>query len=256
MKLHIYIITLLRSEARLKPLVEQLNSMNLSFSVIYGFDGVSLEDSLLTKHLASSDYFNSKYGRNITKNEVCCALSHHEALKSFDASDNDVALVLEDDAYFLDSPHKFFEVYFSKFSEGFDQLLLGYPARSEFEAKNSKFCEPVNIIFNMELDAKKYVFGVPIKNKNYGAMAYIVGKAGARKLLKAYPLKSVFDDTSILDEVGVRTLHMRPYIVIERPGALSSITGNYRKFSNSISLRKKISVFVRGTFQNLRLFFK
>lgn len=91
----IYIINLARSPDRLAMQREQFQKLALSFARVEAVDGSALE----FPHPALDERgFHRRHGKTINPNELGCTLSHIRAIQMFADSENEFAVILEDDA--------------------------------------------------------------------------------------------------------------------------------------------------------------
>ena len=94
MKIKYYVINLDRSPERLSNISAQCKKYNIDFVRIPGFDGSTLD----LEKLADDTACRYEMGRSIQPGEVGCFLSHKKALDAFLSSEDDFAVILEDDA--------------------------------------------------------------------------------------------------------------------------------------------------------------
>ena len=94
MKIKYYVINLDRSPERLSNISAQCKKYNIDFVRIPAFDGSTLD----LEKLAYDTACRYEMGRSIQPGEVGCFLSHKKALDAFLSSEDDYAVILEDDA--------------------------------------------------------------------------------------------------------------------------------------------------------------
>lgn len=86
----IYWINLDRSEQRRLNMLKILNNINIENQRISAIDGKILSDAEIYNRLSNIDYSR-------TKIEYACLLSHLDTINTFNQSDHEIALILEDD---------------------------------------------------------------------------------------------------------------------------------------------------------------
>lgn len=86
----VYIINLPEHKDRLELMTKQMESLDIPFEIIVGFDGEKIKDEEMF-------IFRRDISCAVTKGEVGCALSHLKAYRKLIDSNNEVALVIEDD---------------------------------------------------------------------------------------------------------------------------------------------------------------
>lgn len=235
----VYICTLNRSKERLAPLIEQIDSMGISYELIYGIDGLS-DDVIDYSNNINQDYFKKKYNRKIKSTEVACTLSHKKMWQRFVENQESAAIFLEDDAFFVEDPSRVFD---ALVDFKYDMVVLGYPSRIQFESKYSKIMEP---IYSKKNCSGPYIVGRSPQKKNFGLMAYYLTRDAALRLLDAEKVWSVADDYDLITN-KVNVYHIRPYLCYERQNLISSINGTYRDGRKLYVFRRKVSRLIRGS---------
>ena len=113
--MNIYYINLERSPLRRERLEKCLNLYSLSFTRIDAVDAKTLSDE------SAAQFYDPKinshgYFSTLKKSEIACFLSHRKALRQFlDESDDDFALIFEDDVEFIDDPKLLLDALKNKF---------------------------------------------------------------------------------------------------------------------------------------------
>jgi glycosyl transferase family 25 len=92
----IFVINLLRAEDRKKKILQQFNNLDLSAHFVTAVDGKTLTTSQLAMVNHNRRKAISAYP--LTPNEIGCYVSHLNTLNIFLESDDDMAVILEDDA--------------------------------------------------------------------------------------------------------------------------------------------------------------
>ncbi|MGU9940092.1 glycosyltransferase family 25 protein [Empedobacter brevis] len=89
-----YLINLDRADERLKLMENEFNKCEISYERISAIDAKTLNPS--------SYKVNNKYDRDLVPGEIGCYLSHVKTLEIFLNSDNEFAVIIEDDAILAD----------------------------------------------------------------------------------------------------------------------------------------------------------
>ena len=79
-----------------KNLESRLTNFGLEFLLVEGIDGASLNEDA-SNLLINQSLAQAQYGRKLTNGEACCTIGHAKIAKKFLESNEDWALVLEDD---------------------------------------------------------------------------------------------------------------------------------------------------------------
>lgn len=171
------VINLDRSPDRLKHIKNQLNKLNLPhpFVRIQGVDGFKLSDEQITTITPSPNLGVSKleFPRQLTKGEIGCFLSHRKCWQRLVESDNNWAIIMEDDILFS-SRAEFYVSSTNWIPRKADLIQLSsiLPQQS-FKANRQKIFLP-NGDALLEL----------IKPTPIGAQAYLISKSSAQKALE------------------------------------------------------------------------
>lgn len=89
-----YLINLDRATERLELMQNEFEKSNLPFQRISAVDAKTLD--------TNSYRVKNKYDRDLVPGEIGCYLSHIKTMETFLASDNEFALIIEDDAILVD----------------------------------------------------------------------------------------------------------------------------------------------------------
>jgi glycosyl transferase family 25 len=109
----IYIVHYDKLVKRKEKMINQLNKFNFDYEFIsnYGKEKLTIDDK--------------KKFRNISDGEISVALHHIECFKKIAESNNDYALILEDDAILDTNFNEILNLYISKLTENWDMLFIG-----------------------------------------------------------------------------------------------------------------------------------
>lgn len=103
------VINLDDSIERMESVAAKLSALNISFERVSAVNGRSLTDMEFTNLVYPLDHFDSKvrFTRQLTRGEVGCFLSHIKCWQKLLASDEDWALIMEDDIQISDFAPRF-----------------------------------------------------------------------------------------------------------------------------------------------------
>ena len=113
MQLPVYVVSLKNALARRSYLEEMMAKYNVSYQVVDAVYGKELEDDY--KHTINPQ-------RNLKDSEIGCFLSHLECYEKFLETEEDYAVILEDDSLITDQFQKFINAKINK--DAFDFLFL------------------------------------------------------------------------------------------------------------------------------------
>jgi glycosyl transferase family 25 len=208
----IYVISLKTAEERRKQISEQLNNLKLDFEFLDAIN--TIDNSTQIDHVIKIKKVFPMTRAEFSRVEVACSLSHQEVAHKFLQSNEDVCLILEDDAEVDSEIHDLIN-YVKLIHQDFDTILLGYCKlkKSAYEKFYSR--EP---IFNVAHSVKGFNLGKVGKNWTSGAVGYFLTKSGAQKLkvnLEKY--STLADQWDIFErDFGLEILHCRPLVVHEK----------------------------------------
>lgn len=143
----------------------QLKGLSINHQFVNAVIGKDI-DSVHLSRLAKNSLFNIK--RELTAGEIGCYFSHVKAIKMFLASDDNFAVITEDDVKFLSGFEGVILDIIMNISNDVDVLLLGY--RNGY----GSFWKGISI---SEHDCIRFV------DCGYGAHAYLLSRSGAEKIL-------------------------------------------------------------------------
>ncbi len=194
-------------------------------------------------------------GRNMTKGEFGCALSHLQIYVAIANGEHDAVIVLEDDALVSGD---LFEVCKAAMSAArFDVLLLGYSKVMAQDQCLRNLTEPtlgVAQAFGREI-------GRAYRERRSGTVGYLITKEGARKLQRIQgDVVTVADDWPYFRREGLNILHARPAIILEDFFSTESsiakdrvlLEENWSRKFQTVRLFAKV---IRGLFWRIRLHF-
>jgi len=217
-----YLINLDRATERLHNVMRSLNELNFPVQRIQAVDGKELSDNYISSITDEITYM--KFFRMLPENgTIGCSLSHLKAWKEFLKSDNEFALICEDDISF--NPSELIETIEELKKNkniwdivNFETLHDGYPQEIMKIAKNRQLV-------------------VYLTNITH-AGCYLINRKTAYKLIeKFYPIKVPVDHYFTASwEFGIKLLGIEPRIVNQVKCESQIKTGSCKKI-NSTKLR-------------------
>lgn len=177
------VISLAGADDRRRPLVARMDAAGLDYQFIDAVLGKALPPSEVRR--VAPRLFMPRYARNLTPGEIGCSLSHKLALETFLRSDEEMALILEDDAAVPENIATVIAEITPKLPSDWGVLKLGGEGlvRGRFYCKTS--CGSV----------------VEAATPTLVSHAYVVSRSGAERLLRRLlPIAFPFD-------VYLRDLH-------------------------------------------------
>ena len=104
MKINCHIINLERCPEKKERIIERLNKLNINYDFYNAIDGQKITNEYMEENNYSilKKWKDPYHNRSTTLGEIGCSLSHYNVIKLCHESDNDISLILEDDADFSD----------------------------------------------------------------------------------------------------------------------------------------------------------
>jgi len=195
-----------------------INTMNLSPSELesrFDFNG-----------------FKQAYGREVTKGEIGCTLSHlavyQKIVDDETVQANDYALVCEDDALLAEN---FQQNLTALLTENFtaDIILVGQSKIPTFDDIELKINYPTTFRFlQKKIATTGYRYAYPYKNYFAGTVAYLIKKSACQKFLDYIEQQQkifwLADDFIWFEkQLGLDIVVIRPLMVIENPKLASNL---------------------------------
>jgi glycosyl transferase family 25 len=180
-KITSYIINLERAQERLNYVLPQISSLGIPYEIIPAIDGnkILLEPSDNADFVVNMDTYKYIFRMQPEPGTIGCSLSHEKALKQFLRSDNEFAIIFEDDVFF--DPRKL-----SVLIEDLVQKKHKWDIVS-FELNHHG--HPVSIA-ELPYDKKLVLYLTNVKHSG----AYMINRKTANKLIKNFfPIEMPFD---------------------------------------------------------------
>lgn len=199
-KVAIYYINMDQHLDRKERIFSLANNVGFPVKRVSGVNGKKLIKQEIDE-LADYDMFSVVRGRQIKPGEVGCYLSHVNAWKEFYESDNEYALILEDDANFDPQQLKNVINMLLSISQDWDICT--------FESGSRKFSTVKQVDNQYSL--------VKFRSNSYGLAAYLLNKKAAGQLLSyKFPIKMPVDYYVPRSwEFGFKFRGIRPILVVQ-----------------------------------------
>ena len=184
--------------------------------------------------------FEQHYGRNVTKGEIGCTLSHLavycQIVEDQNVTENDYALVCEDDALFnANLSPKTIALLTEKCDA--DIVLIGQSKIAEFNNVELEINYPTTFSFLRQTIGDVTV-AYPYKSYFAGPVAYLIKKSAARAFLKQLEQEKPFwlaDDFLLFEtQFQINNNVVRPLVAIENPQLVSNLEAIRGSKSNNL----------------------
>ena len=214
----VYVINLKQDTERLKNISYELNKQNINnFEVVEAVDAKEINKKDLDLSISKNKKFINPLNTNMNNQEVCCSLSHLKAYEKFINSKFDYALILEDDAVFI-----------NRFTENLKKFLI----KNFVHEKQIIFLSELWEFFKKPIDNNANYEIVNVANAVMGH-AYLINKKAAISICTFnYPVKTLADNFIIFKlYCGVKLLGLNPFILKQ----------DHKKFTSSIPVGNKMN---------------
>lgn len=194
----VYVINLPASINRRREMEKQLSKLDMKYNFIDAVDGRNLDKLYIDKYYSSRESLKL-HGRELSRGELGCALSHLSIYREMITLGSDYAVILEDDIYVGSSFKKFVDLLPQIQGDDWEMINLISDTRS------TPFGKPVFDIYRYSR----------FHNPSNRTAAYVIKQSAALKLLRhAYPIRFAADGlTGRFMETGVNLYGLSPDIV-------------------------------------------
>ena len=226
----VYIINLKKDKNRKKNILNELKKQNLkNYKFISAVNGNELKKKEINSLISKEKNFINPINTNMSKSEIGCSLSHIKIYKEIVKSDIDYALILEDDAFFLNK--------FTKNLKKFISINFKYKKQIILLSELREF-------YKIPIDKEKDYEIVDVTNA-YFTHSYFINNEAARSLLHFnFPVKTVADNFIIFKiYCGIKITGLNPYLLSQ----------DKKKFESSIKFTtnlKQVFLFKRFIYKS------
>ena len=224
-KFKVYIVNLKLSKARKEQILRELNKQKIkNFELIEAVDGNKLNKEEIYLHTFKNEKNFNPWGPKLTNSQIGCALSHIKIYKKFVKSEFEYALILEDDAIFLDN-----------FTTDLKNFII----------KNLKFKRQILLLSEL----KEFIKTPIDKIENYEVVnvtnaffthAYFINKEAAKSIVKFnYPIKT-WADNFVLFKLycDIELTGLNPYLLDQDKTNFNSTVELQKKFKKNFLIKR------------------
>ena len=199
-KFKIFIVNLKKDKERRTHIINQLTRQKINnYEIIDAVNGNEFDENEIKKNTFANKMGINPWNTKMSPSQIGCALSHIKIYKKFIKTNYDYALILEDDAIFIESFHdKLINFIINNFKYKKQIILL-----SEIKQFYSK---PINKIEKYEL--------VNVTNAFF-THAYFINKEAAKSIISFnYPVKTIADNFVLFKlYCGIKITGINPFVV-------------------------------------------
>lgn len=208
----------------------ELEQFGLTHHFSDAIPGDQLEESDMLR-IYDPEMNRSKFKRPLTRSEVACTLGHRRIWQEIANSEDDLYLVLEDDATFVHDPTPFLNA-ISQSSECFEDVMIKLDGVSYKNAKALKAIGKQILVLSDRLPPR--------------TTGYLLGRKAASRLIEMdTPIARPIDiDLKFYWEHNVPILTLQEQLVAERASFDSNIEAGRRKAKSGSNMNRFIRNFV------------
>jgi glycosyl transferase family 25 len=198
----VYVINLPEATVRRQRIEEHLDSLRVpGVNFVSGVKGTALNSQELADS-CDDKAIRSYLGRSLVRGEIGGTLAHHKVYNLFLESENDYALIIEDDALLSDSALRVAEC------GRLREWMVDDRARIVLMSKASQFLQRMSI----PLTGKYRI--VKVRNAWFGH-GYLINRAAAKKLaIGNWPIRRMMDHWIEIEALfGVDVRAIDPYCI-------------------------------------------
>ncbi|MCW9732131.1 glycosyltransferase family 25 protein [Avibacterium sp. 20-15] len=178
--------------------------------------------------LYDQEKFSQRYGRNVTKGEIGCTLSHLAvyALIAKDTSiqEDEYCLICEDDALF-NQDFQYHLTALLKENIQADIILIGQSKIDHFNHSELEINYPTTFSFlRHRISGTGFSYSYPYRNYFAGTVAYLIKKSAVKPFLAEEKPYWLADDYILFEnKFSLDTQVIRPLLAIENPTLMSNL---------------------------------
>lgn len=222
---NIFIINLIRDSKKKRHMQRLCQKFNLQAEFIDAVDGRQLNDKFVSE-IYSSEMAINEVGRDLSRGEIGCALSHKIIYQKMIDDNIETALILEDDIDFDEILINLLDKK-EKLTANWELILLGHHTGC------SRKIDTMPSFWHQKKLMEKYKLVRPCE-KAYGTYGYLINKNGAIKLLKhldiiSKPIDHFTGDSRCLN---LYTINPAPIKIHEH------LSDNFHSMEERIELQK------------------
>tara|TARA_Y100000768_G_C23886703_1_gene637982 strand:- start:317 stop:1057 length:741 start_codon:yes stop_codon:yes gene_type:complete len=221
----VYIINLKQSKERRESILREVSKQNIkNFQLIEAVDGNELNNKELDLYTFKNKKNYNPWSPKLTYSQIGCALSHIKIYKDFIKSNYEYALILEDDAIFLDN-----------FSTNLQKFILS----------NLKFKKQILLLSELKEFLKTPIdniekYEVVNVTNAFFTHSYFINKEAARSLIEFnFPIKT-WADNFVLFKIycGIKLTGLNPYLLDQDKKKFNSTIELQQKFKKNFLLKR------------------
>ena len=227
----IYIINLKENKDRKKNIINELKRQNIdNYKFIDAIKGSDLTADKKISHVFKNKKNEYKWYLKLNDGQIGCSLSHIKAYKEILKKNDEISLILEDDAIFIkDLTNELTNTILDSFNKNAQIVLL-----SELQLFYKKPIKKIN--------GNEIVRVI----KAFSSHSYFINKAAAANLINFnYPVKTVSDDHNLFNlYCDINYYGINPIICGQAEIFSSNINSSFQR-SEMKKIEKKIKFYQR-----------
>tara|TARA_B100001175_G_scaffold279081_1_gene256068 strand:- start:985 stop:1743 length:759 start_codon:yes stop_codon:yes gene_type:complete len=199
-KFKIYVVNLKKDLNRKQNIINELQKQNIqNYEIIDAVNGNKLTSKEITSYTFKNKTGNNPWNTKMSPTQIGCALSHIKIYHKFIETEFKFALILEDDAIFIEKLEDELQNFIIKSFKYKKQIILLSELKQFYSKPLNKF--------------KKYEL-VDVSNAFF-THAYFINKDAAKSIISFnYPIKTIADNFVLFKlYCGIKITGINPFII-------------------------------------------
>lgn len=234
-----YLISLEKDVARRELFFAQPDTAD--FVLFNAINTMNLPEETLAQRFEMHG-FSQRYGRNVTKGEIGCTMSHlgvyQLIAEDVSIAEEEYALVCEDDCLFSANFQQNLTALLAEKPQA-DIILVGQSKILQFDDVDLAINYPTTFrCWQRKIGNTPYRYAYPYKNYFAGTVAYLIKKSAAKQFLRqaesGLPFWLADDYVLFGQDFHLSTVVVRPLMAIENPNLVSNLEGARGSLHNNL----------------------
>ncbi len=226
-KFKVYIVNLKKDLKRKENILNQIQIQKLNnFEIIEAIDGNELNQIELDEQVFKNKKLKNPWNTKMSPSQIGCALSHIKIYKKFINSKYDFALILEDDAVFVNN---------------FSDELINFILNSFKFKKQIILLSELKEFFSKPIDKKNNYELVNVTNAFF-THSYFINKEAAKSIVAFnYPVKTIADNFVFFKiYCGVKLTGLNPFMLGQDKIKFQTSISNEKSFYNIFLIKRSL----------------
>ncbi len=223
----VYIVNLKKDKNRRKNIIREVKKQNFkNFEIIDAIDGNNLDKNELNISKFKNNKLLNPWNSKMSPSQIGCALSHIKIYKKFIESNYNFALILEDDAVFI---------------ENFNDNLKSFVIKNFYFKKQIVLLSELKEFYSKPIDSK-YGYEIVDVSNAFFTHAYMINKEAAKSIISFnYPVKTIADNFVFFKiYCKIKITGLNPFLVDQEKKKFKSSINSHETTEKVFLIRRTI----------------